>query len=416
MEVVQVHQLVDEAFISAEAMTDRAQVDAALVAQARLASVVANERLVLFKALSKLSATPETDLTNATRSTRRQAKQDIDRLHATEAVPQLGEALADGAITPAHVDKFRGALGRLAPAHRARLIDQADELTAMAEASTADEFEQHLRRREREITADDGQTLFEAQKRATRLREWIGDDGMHNFKGSFDPLTGLKISNLLRAEVEALFHGGDVPADAPDLPVERQAFLRAHALLSLLGIGDRGGEPGRSRPMGRPEITIVIDTRVAEGAKPAIDLGLPIHVPLRVVRDLFGLARIHTVWVDGDQLVWAPGTMRLGNRARVASADQRRALRALYSTCAIPGCAVRFDDCDIHHVVFWEHGHRTDLEILVPLCWRHHHSIHDDGWEASIDCTRRLTIRMPNGAILTGTPNRIDQTRNNSPP
>jgi hypothetical protein len=87
-------------------------------------------------------------------------------------------------------------------------------------------------------------------------------------------------------------------------------------------------------------------------------------------------------------------------------------LRGLYPTCAIPGCQARFDRCKLHHVVWWEQGGATDLANLLPLCVRHHHSVHDTGWQLTLTADRQLTIAYPDGTTQTTGPPR----RDNSPP
>jgi hypothetical protein len=95
----------------------------------------------------------------------------------------------------------------------------------------------------------------------------------------------------------------------------------------------------------------------------------------------------------------AGAVVDLGRSARVASREQRRALRAMYRTCAHPGCTVRFADCDIHHVVEWHRGGMTDLANMAPLCTRHHHLVHEGGWTLSLDPDRTITLRRPDGAV-----------------
>ena len=70
----------------------------------------------------------------------------------------------------------------------------------------------------------------------------------------------------------------------------------------------------------------------------------------------------------------------VGRARRLATADQRRALRATHQTCAAPDCPVRFGDCDIHHLTEWRDGGATDLDNLIPLCSNHHHFIHEGRW------------------------------------
>ncbi len=67
----------------------------------------------------------------------------------------------------------------------------------------------------------------------------------------------------------------------------------------------------------------------------------------------------------------------------------------MYPTCAI--CDVRFDHCEIHHIIEWETDGPTDLNNLIPLCTVHHHRVHDDGWRIVLDPERMLTVIKPDG-------------------
>ena len=88
---------------------------------------------------------------------------------------------------------------------------------------------------------------LERQRRATRLDTWIDDEGMWCLRGRFDPETGLTLQGRLANTVAALF-ADKTPDDCPFHPLERQAFLRAHALAALTeGHGTRSGAP-RSSP------------------------------------------------------------------------------------------------------------------------------------------------------------------------
>ena len=111
--------------------------------------------------------------------------------------------------------------------------------------------------------------------------------------------------------------------------------------------------------------------------------------------------------VRNGVVLHAPGELNLGRTTRLANRAQRRALRGLYATCAIPGCTVRYDRCELHHVIWWRNGGRTDLDNLLPICSRHHGKIHDYGWTIELGPNRQLTIRFPDGTIhSTGPPGR----------
>ena len=132
-----------------------------------------------------------------------------------------------------------------------------------------------------------------------------------------------------------------------------------------------------------------------------------VELPERVLRDLRHTADVHAVVVRNGVVLHAPGMLDLGRSTRLASRAQRRALRAMYRCCAVPGCDVRFDHCTMHHVVWWRHGGTSDLDNLLPLCTRHHGNVHHDGWELRLGPQRRLTVTLPDGTVRsTGPPRR----------
>jgi hypothetical protein len=225
--------------------------------------------------------------------------------------------------------------------------------------------------------------------------------------GRFDPETGLRLHGRLGAAVDRLFAEA-VPRHCPSDPIERQGFLRAHALAALT--------EGRTGSVGRPEVIVVVDATAPDVAgQPAVDWGLPVELPAEVLREMFGVAHVSPVVVRRGLVMHAPGRLELGRTTRLANRAQRRALRALYPTCAIPGCDARFELCEPHHVTWWEHGGPTDLGNLLPLCVVHHHAVHDRGWQLDLSPDRWLTITYPDGTRQeTGPPRRA--VRQHRPP
>jgi hypothetical protein len=59
---------------------------------------------------------------------------------------------------------------------------------------------------------------------------------------------------------------------------------------------------------------------------------------------------------------------------------------------------VRFDDCDIHHVIHWTRDGVTDLKNLIPLCSLHHHLVHEGGWTLTLQPDRTITLIRPDGS------------------
>jgi hypothetical protein len=191
------------------------------------------------------------------------------------------------------------------------------------------------------------------------------------------------------------------PAECPTDPSEKQRFLAAQASAAIFD-GTLG--PARS---GRPEYVVVIDADADGAPGPIADWPIPVEIPARVLATLAGDGDVHGVVVRNGVVLYAPGELNLGRTNRLANRAQRRALRGLYRGCGIPGCSVGYDRCELHHIIWWRHGGRTDLDNLIPLCSRCHARIHADGWIIELGPNREITVRLPDGTVrTTGPPNR----------
>jgi hypothetical protein len=347
--------------------------------------------------IARLSSFGERDIAAATRTGLAGANRTLDRSKVLARAPKMGEALAKGDVTSGHVDALGRAIRQLEPAQQQSLLGQEQSLVAVAATATVDEFAKHVRNEANKITAEDGTDRLERQRRAMRLRHWVDADGMWNLAGRFDPLTGTLLSKRIDSIVATLF-SETTPPGCPTDPVEKQHYLRALALASLIN-GEATGA--------RVETVAVIDTSDTHAnGEPSVDWGLPVEIPARVLADLFG-TDTQAVIVRNGVVLYAPGNLNLGRTTRIANHAQRRALRALYRTCAIPGCNVHYDRAKLHHIRYWEHGGTTDLANLLPLCVAHHHKVHDNGWKLALGPNRELTLTLPDGAIhTTGPPTR----------
>jgi hypothetical protein len=276
------------------------------------------------------------------------------------------------------------------------LIEAAPTLVTIAEHSTTVEFARTVRAEARRLESDnDAMNRLDRQKRAVRLNSWTDrDTGMRRWSAIWDPQTAVTLEARLDAQVEALFHDHQ-PAGCPTDLLEKQSFLRAHALLALLN--------GGGVRLGRPEIVVVVD-HTTTSSEPVVDWGLDVELPQRVLDDLYQTATVHTITVRNGVVIDAPGELNLGRNTRLANRSQRRALRGLYATCAIPGCRVGYGRTKLHHVIWWRHQGRTDLDNLLPVCERHHQKIHHDGWVVALGSNRELTITLPDGQIMTTGP------------
>jgi hypothetical protein len=394
MQLAEVHELVEAVGGLDPACRDHGVLAEVVAASARLRGWLDGRDTVLAAQVERVVSFPEKVLADASRTSLRDAERTVERVRTTSVLPQLGQALQDGVVSGAHVDVAGRALRQLEPRQRDGLVDRAGWLVDVAQRSTPEEFRAALACEVRRIQADDGVGRLERQRRATTLRTWVDHrDGMWCLAGRFDPATGVWLHGRLERVVAELF-ADRVPDTCPSDPSDKQDHLRAQALVALVD--------GRVRGGGRPEVTVVVD--VTSPAGPVIDWGLPVELPGRVLHELFAVTDPTVVVVRNGVVLHAPGQLDLGRSTRLASRAQRRALRAMYSTCAVPGCAVRFPFTQPHHIVWWERGGMTDLANLVPLCSKHHHCVHDNGWTLTLGSNRDLTIRTPDGQVMTTGP------------
>jgi hypothetical protein len=102
-------------------------------------------------------------------------------------------------------------------------------------------------------------------------------------------------------------------------------------------------------------------------------------------------ARVQTVVEDSSGQ-----PVRLGRIRRVPPEWMIRQLRYRDSECTFPGCGHR-RFTQGHHVRWWEHGGRTDLDNLVLVCSLHHTLVHEHGWSISRDPDGTVRWFYPDG-------------------
>ncbi len=389
--------------VRSDGSVDAVGVESALVAARELAAWTEAQHAGLVAQLSSMVSFPEATIAKAAKSTLAGASKSKERSDTLGRTPRLAAALAEGAVTAGHVDAVTRGARQLPDADRVRLFERLESLIGVAEAATVDQFAKRVGLEVRRIQSDDGIDRLERQRRDTRLSSWVDSDGMWNMRGRFDPVTGVRLDARLRATVEALFAEA-TPAGCPIDPIEKQKFLAAHAFAALVD-----GTAGASRS-GRPGFVVVIDADAdpaTDGVGPVAEWPIPVEIPARVLAELAGDVDVHAVVVRNGVVLHAPGELDLGRTTRLANRAQRRALRGLYRGCAIPGCTVAFDRCELHHVLWWRHGGCTDLDNLIPICTKHHTKVHHDGWIIELGHNRELTLRLPDGTIRsTGPPGR----------
>jgi hypothetical protein len=122
---------------------------------------------------------------------------------------------------------------------------------------------------------------------------------------------------------------------------------------------------------------------------------------------------------DAKVLVSADGanglSLALGRSRRDPSDAQRMEIRRRDKGCRFPGCG-HTEFTDVHHVVHWVDGGRTDLDNLVELCDQHHRSVHEMHWKISGDANVELVFRSPTGRVSHSTPSPAVTAARDGPP
>ena len=338
---------------------------------------------------------PELVASEAGRVTLPEAARMFDRAATTAVIPEMGTALSDGQTSGGHVDVVTRALRQLSTPQQQQLAERGGVLAAAASQLTRDEFVRTMRAEVRRIHDDDGIDRLQQQRRNTSLRTWTDrDTGMWCLRGEFDPETGALLAGRLRNTIETLFHTQQ-PDTCPADPLLKQHHLQALALDALTK-----GQGASSS--GRIDMSVLIDVDTllnGDHADSVVDFGLHAYLPAATLRRGACLADITPIIVGADGV-----SLYLGRERRTANRAQRRALRAMYRCCAVPGCSMPFDLCDIHHVIWFRNHGMSDIDNVAPLCHKHHHLVHEGGWKLELDGRRNLTITYPDGSIMTTGP------------
>jgi len=369
----------------------------------RMRNMLDGEEAETLRELDQLNTFPAALVAEEQRTSLSAGQRLCDRAATAAAMPELSAALDSGDLSGRKIDMVTSQLRGLSAEQLDEVAAQADRIVR-AGASLSDREFGSVMKRIVDHVRDDGVERFEQQRRDMRFGlRTNAATGMVVPYGQFDPEFAAILTGAISAECERLFHGGQIPAGAPTDHLARQEHLDALALKSLVTGGQRGG--GDAWGPG-PDVSVIVDAQTLlegthEGSVLEVSAGGTLFdLPVEVIRR----------WLDSADItpvVVAPGGQRLmmGRTIRTASRAQRRALRNLYSTCAL--CETSFDHCHVHHVDWWEHGGTTDIDRLLPVCTRHHAYVHHEGWQLHLAPDRTLTVTLLDGTVRVHSPPRV---------
>ncbi|WP_271175306.1 HNH endonuclease signature motif containing protein [Leifsonia poae] len=223
------------------------------------------------------------------------------------------------------------------------------------------------------VTAID--TLVGAQLR----RVQFGDPGAGGAPGA----SGASGASFAASSVDAL-------DELTEIPVTRSlAQIRSDEATEVFRHLASCSSPAAA---GHPPVSIIVrialDALVSGRGRGEID-GVEAPVSAATVRRMAADAKIIPVVLGG-----AGEVLDLGRSRRLFSRAQRLALAERDGGCAWSGCPHPPSYTEAHHIRWWDaDAGPTDLDNGVLLCSRHHHRVHDDGWQ--IEVRRNVPYFIP---------------------
>ncbi len=331
------------------------------------------------------SESPMAVLMDEGRRSGKEAKATQDRDRVCEQFDGFEDALAAGDVSGDHLDVLARLTRNLADDIAADVRTEAADLLASASNDYVSQFERSTKERIACITSqhapEDEAAELDRQRAESNMKRWTDKaSGMKMTLLSLDPIRDSAFHTAAEAQLARLRQD---PANAK-VPF---SLLQVEAVMAAVS------SDASARRI--PEITVHVDHESLCHGRHDDTLcemsdGTPL--PVGTAQRLCCEAIISAVVIDPD------GTVRqLCAEQRTANRQQRRALRAMYRTCAHPHCEVGFDHCRIHHIQWWSQGGKTVLTNMIPLCETHHHLVHEGRWQLEMTADRITTWIRPDG-------------------
>lgn len=290
--------------------------------------------------------------------TRRRAK----RASTLDALPSVRESFEAGRVGLAHLDVLATGLVQLGADTMAAV---EPILLDVNESCDADGLRAAIKQTRDTLDPDAADAAYLAALERRDIRVTPVGDG-YDVRGYLDPETGAAFSTVLTSLSAKQSADDDRPSGhrrVDGLRVMSLAFLD-HGLPT-----DRGLRPHLLVTVPADRLRTATAGAEPEGDPGVLDTFGPVHdsVTARLACD----CAITPVTVDP-----ATGSvLDVGRTQRLATLKQRQAIHVQQEgRCFNPGCDRT--GLEIHHMIAWSLGGRTDLKDLRGYCTRCHHLIH----------------------------------------
>ena len=303
-------------------------------------------------------------LAEAAGLSRREAHSQVKTAEGLREVPSVLNALEDGRVPLANAKR----LAEAAEKTSADAVAADGDLLAKAESMRPEQFVRETRRWVTDRDGDGGESEHRRLRARRCVRVWDSDDGMVRLYGEFDPVTGRRIGNRLRAEA-ARMHDADKKRTASG--DERRTFQQCMAdaldnLTSNVGANGKGSKFFA-------DICVVAHVDDATGDLIA-ELPDGVRLPPSVLEQFACNAKFTgVVYNTKGRPIWRAQSVRCATEA------QRQLLIARDGGCF--ACQAHPDLCQAHHVRPVSQGGATSIDNMVLACWHCHTKIHHFNWQ-----------------------------------
>ncbi|MGH8942306.1 MAG: DUF222 domain-containing protein [Acidimicrobiia bacterium] len=232
--------------------------------------------------------------------------------------------------------------------------------------------------------------LVADQKRLTRKRERRSGNGFLHF-GSSDELATSFWGGLVGLDARIVEKAVDQRADEI-IPTGQRLAVAERRALALVAICQDSLDTGSSSVSRPVEMAVIVDAAsavetggergVSVIAGPRLGPGTLEEVICHGMVDLIGISQ------NGQPL-------DLGRRSRTVNRKLRRHVLVRDGGCTTESCPSRYR-LEVHHVLPWSQGGKTNADNLITLCWYHHHvSVHREGLQIQRIGTSRVRLKRP---------------------
>ncbi len=154
-------------------------------------------------------------------------------------------------------------------------------------------------------------------------------------------------------------------------------------------LGAKGGDP-------RPTVVVHADARILLGEDGWAETTGWTALSAETVRRLACFCKLGMI-ADGPD--GAP--IGVGRARRIAPPWVAENVRHRDGGCRMCGRPLF---TQIHHIIPWDAGGRTDINALCELCYEHHHLVHEGGWRIEGNPDGELRFISPTGRTITSYP------------